>query len=179
MKMLALLVTAVVFAGACTQAPAPTPAPAAVVAEVATPAPLATPAQSPPAMEQGLAQVLVHRDPSCGCCEKWVGHMQQAGFTVELRDEADMRSIKEQLGIPGDKASCHTAEIDGYVFEGHVPAEDIKRFLSEKPKARGLLVPGMPVGSPGMEVPGVKPHAYTVERLEADGSTTPFAQHGG
>jgi hypothetical protein len=89
-----------------------------------------------------------------------------------------MHALKQQLGIPADKASCHTAEVDGLVVEGHVPAEDIKRLLAERGDARGLVLPGMPVGSPGMESPDGRVQAYTVERLGADGRTTPYAEHG-
>jgi hypothetical protein len=94
-------------------------------------------------------------------------------------DRDDMHALKQQLGIPADKASCHTAEVDGLVVEGHVPAEDIKRLLAERGDARGLVLPGMPVGSPGMESPDGRVQAYTVERLGADGRTTPYAEHGG
>ena len=172
MKHAKRLVAAVVLVLAgCAQGPA-------AVAPAAAPAP-AVAVASPAAPATTSPIVLVHRDPGCDCCEKWAEHLQQAGFTVQMRDEPDMVALKRQLGIPANKASCHTAMIDGYVFEGHVPAEDVKRFLSEKPKARGLLVPGMPMGSPGMEMPGMQAAAYTVERLEDDGSTTPYAQHGG
>ena len=167
-----MLVAALLVLAGCTRGPAAAPAPVAVATAVADPAPVA------PKPAPAARVVRVSRDPGCGCCEKWVEHLQQAGYTVQLRDEPDMVALKRQLGIPANKASCHTAVIDGYVFEGHVPAEDITRFLSEKPKSRGLLVPGMPMGSPGMDMPGMQPAAYTVERLEADGSTTPYAQHG-
>ena len=167
-----LVVAAALLALAgCTRGPVAAPTTIALATPEAAPAPAAMPSAG--------RVVRVSRDPGCSCCEKWVEHLQQAGYTVQLRDEPDMVALKRQLGIPANKASCHTAVIDGYVFEGHVPAEDIERFLSEKPKARGLLVPGMPMGSPGMEMPGMQPAAYTVERLEADGSTTPYAQHGG
>ncbi|OZG75343.1 metal-binding protein [Hahella sp. CCB-MM4] len=98
----------------------------------------------------------VYKSPSCGCCEGWVKHMEQAGFDVEVHNLHDMNAIKQKVGLHPGLASCHTALVDGYVFEGHVPAQDIRRFLEEKPEAKGLAVPGMPAGEnvPGMEVPG-------------------------
>ncbi len=131
---------------------------------------LATPtamADTPPAM-------VVHKTPSCGCCGLWIEHMRQAGFTVEVRDTDDLAPIKAGLGVPYGKGSCHTAEIDGYVIEGHVPAEDVRRLLTERPKARGLVLPGMPLGSPGMEMPDGRVQSYTVELVEEDGSTSTF-----
>ena len=105
-------------------------------------------------------QITVHRDPSCGCCSGWVQHLQKAGFRANVIDARDLDAVKKRLGIPDDLAACHTAEIAGYVVEGHVPAAALKRFLAEKPRARGLAVRGMPVGSPGME--GGRPEPYDV-----------------
>ncbi len=99
----------------------------------------------------------VYKSPTCGCCSMWVRHMEEAGFRVEAVDRMDMGAVKDSLGVPGDLASCHTGVVqsaDGsarYVVEGHVPAEQVARLLDEKPDALGLTVPGMPVGSPGME----------------------------
>lgn len=118
--------------------------------------------------------MVVHKTPSCGCCGLWVEHMRHAGFTVEVRDTDDLAPIKAALGVPYGKGSCHTAEIDGYVIEGHVPAEDVRRLLTERPKARGLVLPGMPLGSPGMEMPDGRVQSYTVELVEEDGSTSTF-----
>jgi hypothetical protein len=95
--------------------------------------------------------VTVHRDPNCGCCSGWVQHLQKAGFPTKVLDANDLDAIKTRLGVPDDLAACHTAEVSGYVIEGHVPAIALKRLLAEKPDATGLAVPGMPVGSPGME----------------------------
>jgi hypothetical protein len=106
--------------------------------------------------------VIVSKDPNCGCCNDWVEHLRQAGFTVEVRDVSDINRVKVRLGVPADLAACHTAEVAGYVIEGHVPAAALHRFLAEKPKAKGLAVKGMPVGSPGMEVPGSEPEEYEV-----------------
>jgi hypothetical protein len=104
--------------------------------------------------------IQVSKDPNCGCCSGWVEHLRSNGFTATVVDAADMQAVKQRLGVPAELASCHTAEIAGYVIEGHVPAYAINRLLAEKPQARGLAVPGMPIGSPGME--GGTPEAYEV-----------------
>ena len=104
--------------------------------------------------------ITVHKDPNCGCCTGWVRHLQAAGFTVKAIDTAELDTVKTRLGVPADLAACHTAQIAGYVIEGHVPAVALKRFLAEKPNAAGLAVPGMPIGSPGME--GGTPEPYDV-----------------
>ena len=93
----------------------------------------------------------VYKNPSCGCCNAWIDHMRNAGFQVVAKDTTDLRQIKNQLGIFSELRSCHTGVIDGYVIEGHVPAKEVTRLLRERPNAIGLAVPGMPVGSPGME----------------------------
>ena len=102
--------------------------------------------------------VTVHRDPNCGCCSGWVQHLQKAGFPTKVLDAKDLDAIKTRLGVPDDLAACHTAEVAGYVVEGHVPAVALKRLLAEKPDAAGLAVPGMPVGSPGMEGGNEEPY---------------------
>lgn len=127
---------------------------------------------------QALPPMLVHKSPTCGCCEVWVEHVRKAGFDVQVRDHDDMAPIKSRLGIPYGKGSCHTAEVGGYFVEGHVPAIDIKRLLAEKPNAKGLAVPGMPAGSPGMEMPDGRVQPYAVELVGRDGSTSEFARHG-
>ena len=104
--------------------------------------------------------IKVSKDPNCGCCTGWVEHLRSNGFTATVVDASDMQAVKQRLGVPAELASCHTAEIAGYVIEGHVPAYAINRLLAEKPQARGLAVPGMPVGSPGME--GGTPEPYEV-----------------
>jgi hypothetical protein len=104
--------------------------------------------------------ITVHRDPDCGCCLGWVQHLQKAGFPTKVLETKDLDAVKTRLGVPDDLAACHTAEVSGYVIEGHVPAAALQRFLAEKPNATGLAVPGMPIGSPGME--GGKPEAYEV-----------------
>ena len=116
-----------------------------------------------PSWAQGaLPNVAVTKDPSCGCCGNWVTHLKEAGFPVEVTESSDVNRLKVRLGVPKALASCHTAEVDGYVIEGHVPASAIKRLLAERPAGKGLAVPGMPVGSPGMEVEGMEPEAYEV-----------------
>ena len=104
----------------------------------------------------------VYKDPNCGCCSKWVKHMEAVGHNVTTVNTKDMDKTKAALGVPNHLRSCHTAKVDGYVLEGHVPAADVERLLSERPEARGLAVPGMPTGSPGMEMPGVSPDSYEV-----------------
>ena len=113
-----------------------------------------------PAVADALPQVTVHRDPGCGCCGAWVEHLQRAGFPTRVLETRDLDAVKRRLGVPDDLASCHTAEVQGYVVEGHVPAAAVRRLLAEKPPAAGLAVPGMPIGSPGME--GGKPEIYQV-----------------
>lgn len=118
----------------------------------------------------------VYSDPSCGCCGAWVRYMRAQGYTVTVHQNQPMPAVKARLGVPPDAVSCHTAVIDGYVIEGHVPVEDIRRLLAERPKARGLAAPGMPMGSPGMEVGA--PERYDVVLINHDGSSSAFATHG-
>ena len=118
---------------------------------------------SPPALAaSGLPSIVVHRDPSCGCCGGWIDHLRQAGFPVEVVETADLHPVRARLGVPDALAACHSGEVAGYVIEGHVPAAAIKRLLAELPSAKGLAVPGMPIGSPGMEVAGFAPAAFEV-----------------
>jgi len=104
--------------------------------------------------------ILVHKDPNCSCCSGWVKHLKDAGFAVTVEETADLQPVRKRLGVPADLAACHTAEVDGYVLEGHVPATAVRRLLKERPAAIGLSVPGMPAGSPGME--GGTPRPYDV-----------------
>ena len=122
-------------------------------------------------------RVHVHKSASCGCCSVWIEHMRDAGFTVTSTDVDNVNAIKERVGVPLGKGSCHTAEVAGYFIEGHVPAGDVKRLLAERPDAKGLVVPGMPAGSPGMEMPDGRTQPYTVELVHEDGSTSEFARH--
>jgi hypothetical protein len=111
--------------------------------------------------------ILVHKDSNCGCCTGWVRHLKDAGFAVTVEETTDLQPVKKRLGVPADLAACHTAEIDGYVLEGHVPAEAVRRLLEKRPTAIGLAVPGMPAGSPGVE--GGVPQRYDVVLFGATG----------
>lgn len=104
--------------------------------------------------------VLVHKDPDCGCCKGWVRHLRAAGFEVTVEETADLPSVRASLGVPSDLSACHTAEVGGYVIEGHVPSTAVRKLLEQRPTAIGLAVPGMPAGSPGME--GGVPQKYDV-----------------
>lgn len=125
-----------------------------------------------------LPQVTVYKSPSCGCCGDWVTHMQRNGFPVEVHDVEDVEPLKRKAGISPRLASCHTAFVEGYALEGHVPAADVKRLLAERPAGRGLAVPGMPVGSPGMEV-GDRRDAYDVLLYREDGESAVFSHYPG
>lgn len=116
------------------------------------------------------------KSPRCGCCNEWAEHMRRSGFSVEARDVADLARVKAENGVPPRLASCHTAFVEGYVIEGHVPADLVDRLLRERPPVAGLAVPGMPIGSPGMEVPGRPPEAYTVLTFDRSGRTAPYAR---
>lgn len=127
------------------------------------------------AWAQSATQVEVFKSPYCGCCEKWIEHMQKNGFKVNAHNVNDVPAARKSLGMPDRVGSCHTAKVGGYLIEGHVPAADIQRLLKEKPKAVGLAAPGMPQGSPGMET--ATPVPYETLLVQADGSTTVFAKH--
>ena len=122
-------------------------------------------------------EITIQRDPGCGCCLKWVSHLQQAGFKTTVTESPDMAKIKDSKGVPETVRSCHTGTIEGYVIEGHVPAADIKRLLKEKPAVVGIAVPGMPSGSPGMEVPGGRVDPYNVVTFDKSGKTRVFASY--
>jgi hypothetical protein len=121
------------------------------------------------------AEITVYKSPTCGCCKEWVKHLQANGFSVTAKDVPDVAPYKDAHGVPPTLASCHTAKVAGYVIEGHVPAADIQRLLKERPKVRGLAVPGMPVGSPGME--GLFTQRYDVLTFDQDGRTAVYARH--
>ncbi|MBA2683074.1 MAG: DUF411 domain-containing protein [Gemmatimonadaceae bacterium] len=125
--------------------------------------------------ESARPPVTVYKDPSCGCCRDWVTHMEKSGFTVTAHDDRDMDALKDHYGVPSGVRSCHTALVGSYVIEGHVPAADVDRLLKEQPKVAGLAVPGMVMGSPGMEGGMSKP--YAVVAFQKTGSTTTFASH--
>ena len=117
----------------------------------------------------------VYKTPTCGCCNAWVDHMREHGFLVVAIDTADVTPIKDRLGVRPDHASCHTATVGGYVLEGHVPAADVRRLLAERPAVTGLAVPGMPMGSPGME--GPTRDAYDVVAFTRGGAAHVYASH--
>ncbi len=123
----------------------------------------------------GAPEITVYKSPTCGCCTKWIAHLEANGFKVVAHDMENMASVKIENGIRREVSSCHTAVIDGYVVEGHVPAEDIQRLLRDRPAVAGIAVPGMPIGSPGME--GPNPRAYDVLTFDNLGNTSVFASH--
>ena len=121
--------------------------------------------------------IVVHKDPGCGCCNDWVVHLRDNGFAVEERDTRSLYAVKEQLGVPARLHTCHTAEVGGYLVEGHVPADVVKRLVREKPAdVAGLAVPGMPVGSPGMEQ-GSRKDPFDVLLVKADGAASVFTRY--
>lgn len=142
---------------------------AAALAALATAVPVAV-AAAPAAVE-------VWKAPTCGCCKDWIVHLEANGFKVQVHDSGNT-AARARLGIPMRLGSCHTALVDGYAIEGHVPAREIRRLLAERPGAVGLAVPGMPIGSPGMDGPayGARKDAYDVLLVRKDGSTTSY-QH--
>ncbi len=126
--------------------------------------------------EPKVPQITVYKSPTCGCCNKWIKHLETNGFKVKAHNKKDMRTIKQKADIKPELQSCHTAFIDGYYIEGHVPAKDIKRLLKEQPKdTAGLTVPGMPMGSPGME--GHRKDPYIVIKVKKDQSKQIYSQN--
>ena len=123
-------------------------------------------------------EIVVYKTPWCGCCKAWVTHMTQAGFRPVIKEVQDLAPVRERYGIPFELSSCHTGVVGGYVIEGHVPSMDVARLLKARPKALGLTVPGMPIGSPGMEQPsGVTEPFNTLLLLDSSGRTQVFARH--
>ena len=123
------------------------------------------------------ALVEVFKTPTCGCCMQWVEHLRKNGFTVRTTDMNDLSQIKKSRGVPDTVQSCHTAVVNGYVVEGHVPAADIHRMLKEKPAIAGIAAAGMPIGSPGMDYPGTTAQPYDVMSFDKNGATRVFAKH--
>jgi hypothetical protein len=123
-------------------------------------------------------KVAVAKSPTCGCCGAWVDHMRAAGFEVRVEDMSDeaLAALKQRLGLLPEQTSCHTAQVDGYFIEGHVPADDVRRLLAERPDARGLAVPGMPAGSPGMEM-GEMRDPFDTLLIAPNGEASIFASH--
>jgi hypothetical protein len=135
-------------------------------------------AQQKSAAATALPKVTVYKTSSCGCCRLWVDHLKTNGFDVQAMDisAAEVRAVSKAAGLKDEDTSCHTAKIGNYVVEGHVPAADIKRMLTEKPAIAGLSAPGMPMGSPGMEQGNMK-QPYDVLAFKKDGTSTVFAKH--
>ena len=125
-----------------------------------------------------LIPIEVHRDANCGCCKKWISHLEANGFQVSVHDSGNAQA-RTRLGVPDKLGSCHTAQVGGYALEGHVPARDIWRLLKERPKAVGLAVPGMPVGSPGMDGPEYqgRKDPYDVLLIQANGSSKVYQSY--
>lgn len=130
-----------------------------------------------PALPAGAQEIKVHLSPTCGCCKAWVRHLEQAGFTPRIVESGDMAAVKRGLSVPEKVQSCHTAVVEGYFLEGHIPASDIRRLLKDKPAALGLAVPDMPVGSPGMEVPNVAADTFETLLVGAGGQTVVYGKH--
>jgi hypothetical protein len=153
-------------------------------ADVTVADPPATEAQDAPVqpaanVDPDLPVVTVYKSPTCGCCRAWVEHLQEDGFRVEVVDMNDRSALSSGRGVPRELGSCHTAVVGDYVVEGHVPAADIRRLLEEAPDAAGLAVPGMPIGSPGMEQ-GDHVQPYDVMLIARDGGQhSVFSSHGG
>jgi hypothetical protein len=121
--------------------------------------------------------VTVYLSPTCGCCGLWADYMEEEGFEVRRHEVPNIGEVRTRLGVPPMLGSCHTAVVGDYLVEGHVPAEDVRKLLAERPDAVGIAVPGMPIGSPGMEVPGRAPQAYETYLFTADGRARVFARH--
>lgn len=128
--------------------------------------------------QAALPKMKVSKDPSCDCCGGWIDYLRKAGVSVDVTETKAMDAVKKRLGVPDDLASCHTAEIGGYVIEGHVPYPSIRKLLTEKPRAVGLSVPGMPQSAPGMDVPGSS-DAYEVVLFGKDGRKSMGGLEGG
>ena len=127
------------------------------------------------AMAGNTQVVQVYKSPTCGCCANWVKHLEQAGFKTQVHEMTDVSSVKAEYKVPARAQSCHTARVQGFTVEGHVPPSEVKRLLKEKPEVKGIAVAGMPLGSPGMEVSGMKPHPYNVLTFDARGGTKVYS----
>ena len=133
---------------------------------------------SPLLLKRSMAatsRITVYKDPTCGCCGKWAEHLRASGFEVVIQEARDLAEYRKKYGVPASLASCHTAVVDEYAIEGHVPAREIQRLLKERPNAKGLAVPGMPMGSPGMEA--AKTQAYSVMLFDASGHSSVYQNY--
>jgi len=163
---------------ACAPSGNPSTADGSQLATASTAADTALGSSAAAPIEADPILVTVYKNESCGCCNSWVAHLRQSGFRVDARDVDNLGPVKDRVGVPIGMGACHTAEVGGYFVEGHVPAADIKRLLAERPDAKGLTVPGMPVGSPGMETPTGEVQPYDVILVARDGSTSVFSHNG-
>ena len=166
-RIITLLAAMMLFVAAC-GAPAPTMTGSVDAGNQASTAP-------DEATDAALPIVTTYKSPTCGCCSEWVEHMEDAGFVVEAQDVSDLAAVKQEQQVPGELQSCHTAIVDGYVIEGHVPEADIRRLLKDRPAVAGLTVPRMPMGSPGME--GPRHDNYDVLTFTSSGDTTVFGRY--
>lgn len=142
-------------------------------ARASAPAPQAAQTAAAQPAKGAPVKMVVYKSPTCGCCSAWVDHVKAAGFQVEVHDTANVAPIKNEHGLPQHLASCHTALVDGYVIEGHVPADVIRRLLAERPQVTGIAVPGMPAGSPGMEM-GDRKDPYDIIAFARDGQVSVY-----
>jgi hypothetical protein len=131
-----------------------------------------------PLVEGDAGQILVYASPTWGCCGDWITYLRDNGFTVQTENVQNLHPVKQRYQVPLPLQSCHTAIVDGYVIEGHVPADAIERLLSERPAIVGIAVPSMPIGSPGMEVAGVEPEPFDVFAFDGKGNGEIFASYG-
>lgn len=122
-------------------------------------------------------EITVYKTAACGCCSKWVDHLKENGFQVTVHEVENTTEYSRQHGVPDSARSCHLGVVGGYAIEGHVPAAEIQRLLKERPQAKGLAVPGMPIGSPGMDFPGGPPGRYSVVMIGEDGKTSVYQQY--
>ena len=122
-------------------------------------------------------EITVYKTPACGCCSKWVDHLKENGFQVTVQDVESIAEYSRRHGVPDAARSCHIGVVGGYAIEGHVPAAEIQRLLKERPQAKGIAVPGMPIGSPGMDFPGGPPGRYSVVMIGEDGKTSVYQQY--
>ena len=168
-RIITLLAAMMLFVAAC-GAPAPTMTGSVDAGNQASTAP-------DEATDAALPIVTTYKSPTCGCCSEWVEHMEDAGFVVAAHDVSALATVKQEQQVPVELQSCHTAIVDGYVIEGHVPAEDIGRLLAERPDVAGLAVPGMPIGSPGMEIGGTSAQPFDVVSFDVEGHVSIFSSH--
>lgn len=172
-KHAALIMALATIAGCRTDSKVPESAGTSTLAVTSAPA-ASTPSAALAASNGELIPIKVYKDPNCGCCKEWVKHLEANGFKVETMDMPDMSIVKQKYGVKSEIQACHTAIVGDYVVEGHVPADLIKQMLKDKPKIAGIAVPGMPMGSPGMD--GATKERYNVLTFDRAGRTTVYAQ---